>query len=86
MNTQRRIDVMHFASQLIRGGAEEHMLTLLTHLDRARFRPMLAAPPVSSNRSGPTCLTISMRFRSLRELLAIGTPHGVSHACSLGAG
>ena len=37
MNTQRRIDVMHFASQLIRGGAEEHMLTLLTHLDRGGF-------------------------------------------------
>ncbi len=45
MNTDRRIAVMHFASEPVRGGAEEHMLMLLTHLDRARFRPMLAAPP-----------------------------------------
>src|ERR1700674_2717440 len=45
MNTDCRITVMHFASEPVRGGAEEHMLMLLTHLDRARFRPMLAAPP-----------------------------------------
>jgi glycosyltransferase involved in cell wall biosynthesis len=44
MNTDRRLAVMHFASEPVRGGAEEHILTLLTHLDRARFRPMLAAP------------------------------------------
>jgi glycosyltransferase involved in cell wall biosynthesis len=36
---------MHFASEPVRGGAEEHMLMLLTHLDRARFRPILAAAP-----------------------------------------
>ncbi|MFZ1889110.1 MAG: glycosyltransferase, partial [Candidatus Binataceae bacterium] len=36
---------MHFASERVRGGAEEHMLMLLTHLDRARFRPILAAAP-----------------------------------------
>jgi glycosyltransferase involved in cell wall biosynthesis len=45
MNSARRIGVMHFASEPVRGGAEEHMLTLLSHLDRARFRPMLAGPP-----------------------------------------
>ena len=45
MNTVRRIAVMHFASEPVRGGAEEHMLMLLNHLDRASFRPMLAAPP-----------------------------------------
>src|ERR1700677_3038950 len=44
MNSGRRIAVMHFASEAVRGGAEEHMLMLLTHLDRARFKPMLAAP------------------------------------------
>ncbi|MHB8384576.1 MAG: glycosyltransferase family 4 protein [Candidatus Binataceae bacterium] len=45
MNTDRRISVMHFASEPVRGGAEEHMLMLLTHLDRERFRPILAAVP-----------------------------------------
>jgi glycosyltransferase involved in cell wall biosynthesis len=45
MNTDHRIAVMHFATESVRGGAEEHMLMLLTHLDRTRFRPMLAAPP-----------------------------------------
>src|SRR5487761_1059844 len=44
MNPDCRISVMHFASEPVRGGAEEHMLMLLTHLDRAQFRPMLAAP------------------------------------------
>ncbi len=45
MNTVRRIAVLHFAREPVRGGTEEHMLMLLSHLDRARFRPMLAAPP-----------------------------------------
>jgi glycosyltransferase involved in cell wall biosynthesis len=44
MNIGRRIAVMHFASEPVRGGAEEHMLMLLTHLDRVRFKPILAAP------------------------------------------
>jgi len=44
MSTDNRIGVLHFASASVRGGAEEHMLMLLTHLDRTRFRPMLAAP------------------------------------------
>lgn len=45
MNTDHRIAVLHFANEPVRGGAEEHMLTLLKRLDRARFRPMLAAHP-----------------------------------------
>ena len=45
MNADRRIAVMHFSREPVRGGAEEHMIMLLSHLDRARFRPMLAAPP-----------------------------------------
>jgi len=43
MSADGRIGVLHFASARVRGGAEEHMLMLLTHLDRMRFRPMLAA-------------------------------------------
>jgi glycosyltransferase involved in cell wall biosynthesis len=45
MNSDGRLSVLHFASEPVRAGAEEHMLMLLCHLDRARFRPMLAAPP-----------------------------------------
>src|SRR5713226_2951124 len=44
MSVNRRINVLHFASTPVRAGAEEHMLTLLRRLDRARFRPMLVAP------------------------------------------
>ncbi|HXR26146.1 MAG TPA: glycosyltransferase family 4 protein [Candidatus Binataceae bacterium] len=41
--TEERVAVLHFASEPVRGGAEEHMLTLLRELDRTRYRPMLAA-------------------------------------------
>jgi glycosyltransferase involved in cell wall biosynthesis len=41
----RRITVMHFASEPVRGGAEEHMLTLLRRLDRSHFQPIVAAHP-----------------------------------------
>jgi glycosyltransferase involved in cell wall biosynthesis len=44
MNTDGRIAVMHFTTEPVRGGAEEHILMLLTHLDRTQFRPLLAAP------------------------------------------
>jgi len=43
--TEDRVAVLHFASAPVRGGAEEHMLTLLQRLDRARYRPLLAAHP-----------------------------------------
>ncbi len=49
MSVKRRINILHFDSALVRGGAEEHVLTLLRRLDRARFRPMLAAPPALIN-------------------------------------
>lgn len=45
LNTEERAAVLHFASEPVRGGAEEHMLTLLRRLDRARYRPLLAAHP-----------------------------------------
>jgi glycosyltransferase involved in cell wall biosynthesis len=45
MSADPRLSVLHFASEPVRGGVEEHMLMLLCHLNRARFRPMLAAPP-----------------------------------------
>jgi glycosyltransferase involved in cell wall biosynthesis len=39
------IAVCMFDSEVVRGGAEEHMLCLLRGLDRRLFRPLLACPP-----------------------------------------
>lgn len=38
------IAVCMFDNEIVRGGAEEHMLWLLRGLDRRRFRPMLVCP------------------------------------------
>ena len=40
------ISVMFFSNAAVRGGAEEHMLTLLHGLDQSQFRLHLACPPV----------------------------------------
>jgi glycosyltransferase involved in cell wall biosynthesis len=45
MSADHRITVLHFSNSLVRGGVEEHILMLLTRLDRKRFRPILAAHP-----------------------------------------
>ena len=39
------ISVLYFSNTLVRGGAEEHILTLLRGLDRQRFRPSLVCTP-----------------------------------------
>src|SRR5229473_7679829 len=39
------ISVLHFSNSVVRGGAEEHMLTLLRALDRACFRLHLVCTP-----------------------------------------
>src|SRR5437899_1294904 len=46
MPVSRRISILYFSNGKARGGAEEHMLTLLRGLDRTRFRPYLACSPV----------------------------------------
>lgn len=38
------IAVLHFCNSLVRGGTEEHILTLLRGLDRNYFRPYLVCP------------------------------------------
>jgi len=43
--TQLPIPVLYFSNEQTRGGAEEHLLTLLRGLDRTYFRPLLACPP-----------------------------------------
>jgi glycosyltransferase involved in cell wall biosynthesis len=42
--SQAPISVCMFDNEIVRGGAEEHMLCLLRGLDRSRFRPMLVCP------------------------------------------
>ena len=39
------IPVLYFSNSVVRGGAEEHMLTLLRELDRKYFRPHLVCSP-----------------------------------------
>ena len=39
------LSVLYFTNSPVRGGAEEHILTLLRELDRNCFRPSLVCPP-----------------------------------------
>ena len=39
------LSVLYFSNSLVRGGAEEHVLTLLRGLDRTAFRPHLVCTP-----------------------------------------
>jgi len=43
--TQFPIPILYFSNEPARGGAEEHLLTLLRGLDRTYFQPLLACPP-----------------------------------------
>jgi len=43
--TGERIRLAYFSNATARGGAEEHILTLLRGLDRARFQPFLVCSP-----------------------------------------
>ncbi len=42
---RKPIPLLYFTNALTRGGAEEHILTLLRGLDRGSWRPLLACPP-----------------------------------------
>jgi glycosyltransferase involved in cell wall biosynthesis len=43
--SERQIPVMHFSNTGVRGGAEEHILTLIRGLDRKQFRLYLVCSP-----------------------------------------
>ena len=45
MSERKPIRVLHFCTEPVRGGAEEHMLLLLRHLDRRLFELHLVCPP-----------------------------------------
>lgn len=47
------ISVLHFTNSLARGGAEEHILTLLRGLDRGHFRLHLVCPPELADKLRP---------------------------------
>ena len=47
------ISVLHFTNSVVRGGAEEHILTLLGKLDRKIFRPLLVCPPECAEKLQP---------------------------------
>lgn len=47
------ISVLYFTNSDLRGGAEEHILTLLRKLDRKVFRPILACPTECAEKLRP---------------------------------
>jgi glycosyltransferase involved in cell wall biosynthesis len=47
------ITVLYFTNSVVRGGAEEHILTLLRKLDRAVFRPVLVCPSECAEQLRP---------------------------------
>ncbi len=65
------ITVLQFVNKTVRGGAEDHVLTLLTHLNRSLFCPMLVAPPEQVE-------TIRRDLPSDVEAIAL-TPHSLRH-------
>jgi len=51
--TQFPIPILYFSNEPTRGGAEEHLLTLLRGLDRTYFQPLLACPPQLAGKLRP---------------------------------
>jgi len=47
-----KISVLYFSNSFVRGGAEEHILTLLRHLDRKRFQLSFMCPPECARQLG----------------------------------
>jgi len=68
------LSVLYFSNALARGGAEEHILTLLRGLDRARFRPHLVCTPEVARRLRPDLPDdvdlIPLRLRHPRQVEA----------------
>lgn len=67
-----RVSVLYFTNGKARGGAEEHILTLLRGLDRSRFQPYLACTPVVAEclaKDLPADVEVfPVSFGGLREL------------------
>jgi glycosyltransferase involved in cell wall biosynthesis len=71
-----RLSVLYFTNAPARGGAEEHVLTLLRGLDRGRYRPLLACTPaVADALSGdvPDDVPITpLQLRGVRDVAGAG--------------
>jgi glycosyltransferase involved in cell wall biosynthesis len=69
-----RISVMYFSNTTARGGAEEHILTLLRGLDRKRFRLALVCNPIVAEALSPDLPpdveTFPVRFDSPLQIRA----------------
>ena len=50
---RQQLGLAYFLNGRVRGGAEEHVLTLLRGLDRDRFQPYLIAPPELCDQLAP---------------------------------
>ena len=66
------VSVLYFSNESVRGGVEEHLLTLLRGLDRQRFRPYLACTPelaeaLATDLPGDVTVT-PIRLRSPRDV------------------
>jgi len=68
----RPLTVAYFSNANVRGGAEEHILTLLRGLDRARFRPLLVCTPdTAAKLDGDVPADVSivpLRLQRLRDV------------------
>ena len=70
--SDRRITILYFSNTLARGGAEEHIVTLLRGLNRERFRPLLVCTPEVAEKLGNDVPgdvpTVAMRLRKPRDV------------------
>ena len=64
--SMRPLSVLFFTNTRTRGGAEEHMLTLLRGLDRTYFRMLLVCPSELAEK-------LRSRWSALVESLHLGT-------------
>ena len=72
------ISVLYFTNSVVRGGAEEHILTLLRKLDRKVFRPILACPPECAEKLRP-----DLPGDVLTECLELQWPYQIGSALRL---
>jgi glycosyltransferase involved in cell wall biosynthesis len=67
-----RLAICMFDNEVVRGGAEEHLLCLLKGLDRQRFRPLLVAPAMLLARLAsdlpPDVTTLPLALHSFSQI------------------
>jgi glycosyltransferase involved in cell wall biosynthesis len=74
------IPVLYFTNSVVRGGAEEHILTLLRKLNRKLFRPLLVCPPECADLLRP-----DLPGDVAVERLQFQWPYEIGHARQLAA-